>query len=444
MTQAFRNAISVFIAFLMIVAVTTASVIPETVLVLYDEKITNLVNGTSHTSDIGRLKTQLESLGEVTWKQYTDDDLEVLYGGDIKYDHLVLLPSSKKTVGDKIHFTVRALKEFVNGGGNILVVGDSEAQLPEAVKSVLSDIGIYPSPKGYQLLDHFHAGASESGVLLDDSNIISNRIFDSLLVQSYVGSGALVSGNELLFPLIKGSDTSFTADAKKVDVPLTQESAWTFGNQGFAAVAFQALNNARITWVGSSQLLLPQLVLWTLKERDVLKLQFVTHSKESAPEDVDPKIYRVTDQVLYTIGVSELVNGEWVPFEVKNDEDKLQLSFKMLDPYQRINLQPLGPVSSTENDPKLDAYAYLANFTVPDHHGVFTFELDYKRPGLSYIVDKRLVTVRHLANDEYKRSWEITNSWLYVASAGIVVAAWFLFVLNFIYIGKPNTAKKNE
>ncbi|KAG7195359.1 oligosaccharyl transferase glycoprotein complex, beta subunit [Scheffersomyces spartinae] len=433
-----------FIALFMIVTIAAANIIPESILVLSDEKLNNLVNGTDPTNNVGRLISQLTSKGEVTFKQYSDDNLEVFFGGDIKYDHLVLLPSSKKTVGDKAHFTAQSLKDFINGGGNVLIVGDCDAQQPEPIKALLNDIGIYPSPKGYQLLDHFNVGSEGSGIKLDNSNLISNRIVDSLLIDSYKGGAALISGNELLFPLVKGSKTSFTADSKKADVPLTQESAWTFGNQGFAAVAFQALNNARISWVGSSQLLSPQLVLWTLKDRDVLKLQFVTHSKESAPEKVDPKIYRVTEQVLYTIGVSELVDGKWVPFEVKNEEDKLQLSFKMLDPYQRINMQPLGPVSSNENDSRLDTYAYLANFTVPDHHGVFTFELDYKRPGLSYLMDNRLVTVRHLANDEFKRSWEITNAWLYVACAGIVVVAWCLFVINFIYIGKPNTSKKHQ
>ena len=67
----------------------------------------------------------------------------------------------------------------------------------------------------------------------------------------------------------------------------------------------------------------------------------------------------------------------------------------MLDPYQRLNLKPLGPVSAISNSTELDTYAYFVNFTVPDHHGMFTFELT-TRDLLSYLVDKRVVTVRHL------------------------------------------------
>lgn len=216
------------------------------------------------------------------------------------------------------------------------------------------------------------------------------------------------------------------------------------GQQGFLAVGFQGLNNARLTWVGSESLINDDLLKWTFQERNVLKLQFVQHYKNENPEYVDNKLYRIKDQVIYTIGVSEFANDKWIPYEIKGEDDTLQLAFKMLDPYQRVNLQPLGPGSSKEDgDLTEDTYIYYANFTIPDQHGIFTFELDYKRSGLSYIVDKRVVTVRHLANDEYKRSWDIPNSWLYVASAALVVLGWFLFVVNFLYVGNTDATKKN-
>ena len=75
---------------------------------------------------------------------------------------------------------------------------------------------------------------------------------------------------------------------------------------------------------------------------------------------------------------------------------------------------------------------------------MFTFELDYKYSGYSYLHDAKVVTVRHLANDEYKRLWEISNSWMYVASALLVVVAWFLFVVNYIYVGTPTTPSKKN
>ena len=103
----------------------------------------------------------------------------------------------------------------------------------------------------------------------------------------------------------------------------------------------------------------------------------------------------------------------------------------------------LGPGSSTPDGPE-DMSIFYVQFTIPDHHGMFTFELDYKRPGLSFLNDKRIVAVRHLANDEYKRSWEITNAWMYVASAGFVVIAWLVFVTIFLFIGDEKKVERKE
>ncbi|GME78778.1 unnamed protein product [Ambrosiozyma monospora] len=79
---------------------------------------------------------------------------------------------------------------------------------------------------------------------------------------------------------------------------------------------------------------------------------------------------------------------------------------------------------------------------------MFTFKVDYKRPGWSYVDESAVVPVRHLANDEYPRSWEITNSWVYLASYGAVVLGWLAFVWFYITSGnktvKLDEKKKNH
>lgn len=94
---------SLLVTLRVLVAVTSASIIPETILVFYDGNITNFIYGTSSESDIGLLKSHLEDRGEVSWTQYTEYDLKVLFGGDIKYDHFVLLPAAKRTVSVITH-----------------------------------------------------------------------------------------------------------------------------------------------------------------------------------------------------------------------------------------------------------------------------------------------------------------------------------------------------
>ncbi|CUM64943.1 uncharacterized protein PRCAT00002561001 [Priceomyces carsonii] len=408
-----------------------------TALVVFDPIFDNLEDLSSVDSNILGMIKHLKEKYEVQFKPYSDEDLSLFEEGDRKFEHLVLLPPSKKAIVSKKTFNQHQLLEFINNEGNIFVVGDSRSALPEEIRSFLNELGIYPSPKNFKLIDHFNTVNGK--VQLTEKNVENSRILKSLNVE-YDGSAALISNNEMLFPIIRSSKTAFSSDAQEV---ISQQSTWSFGEQGFMAVGMQALNNARLVWVGSPSLVCNDLLDWTFQEKNVLKLKFVQHFKSEVPEIVNPSLYRITDPVTYTIGVSELVNGSWVPFTVKDIEDTLQLSFKMLDPYQRLNLQPLGPVASTEGSNELDAYAYFVQFKIPDHHGMFTFELDFKRHGLSYILDKKVVPVRHLANDEYKRSWDIPNSWLYVASAVLVVLSWLAFIVNYIYIGNVNYKKKN-
>ncbi|KAK6457598.1 oligosaccharyl transferase beta subunit precursor [Scheffersomyces xylosifermentans] len=412
-------------------------------LVIYDPKVNNLNETESLSTSVSGLINSLENIYVVTYKTYDDENINLFYEDAVRFDHLVLLPSSKKAIGAKDAISQHKLLNFINQKGNVLVVGSVTSVLPDGLRTFLNELGIYPSPKNFKLIDHFNSAEGGKVKLSDELNVVKgNGIVSSIKNTEYEGSAALISNNEYIFPIIKSSATGFSA---KKDIPaIEQDTTWTFGEQGFLAVGLQALNNARLTWVGSESLLdNEELSQWAFQQKNVLRLKFVEHYKSEAPEIRNPKLYRIKDQTIYAIGVTELVNGKWVPYEVTEEENQIQLSFKLLDPYQRLDLQPLGPIASTKGSEELDAFLYFANFTIPDHHGVFTFELNYKRNGLTYLVDKKVVTVRHLANDEYKRSWDIPNAWLYVASAFLVTVAWFLFVVNYIYVGKTDIKKKN-
>ncbi|CAI5757329.1 unnamed protein product [Candida verbasci] len=407
----------------------------EQTLVLHDPEILPLNDSTSGSNFL----KYLDSNFELTFADYNNDEISLFYNDEesIRFDNIILFPSSKKTINNKKNLNQHNLLKFINLKGNVLVIGGSEStSLPEPFRIWLNELGIYPAPKNYKYIDHFNTKLSEK------NNLIKNNIVDSLKVESYDGSAALITNNELIFPIISSSKTGYT---NKVGTPIDQESTWTFGTQGYLAVAFQALNNARVAWIGSIDLLNQvEIYEWVFQKKNTLRLQFAQHVNNEDPSKINPTLYRIKDQAIYTIGISEFKNGQWVPFEIGDGSDLTpQLSFKMLDPYQKLNLEKLGKVSSKEKG-DLDTFAYFVNFTVPDHHGMFTFELDYKRHGYSWILDKKIVTVRHLANDEFKRSWDITNSWLYIASTLLVIIAWFLFVVNYIYVGKVNYKKKDQ
>lgn len=404
-------------------------------LVLYDPVYDDLADLDSVTPQVKNLLSTLEEeYGyDVVATSYDEEGFSLYIAGEPRFNHLVLLPSSKKAIGAKAGLTQHDLMKFVNEEGNVLIVGSPDGSLPEGQRVFLNELGIYPSPKNYRLIDNFNNVNGK--VKLTDENLDSNSVISSLNL-NYNGSVAIIDNNELLFPLVRSPKTGYASSGKE---KANQDNTWAFGEQGFLAVALQSLNNARVSWVGSTDLLVDDLIQWTFQEKGVLKLQFVEHIKADEPELPDREMYRIKDQVIYTIGISEYKNKKWIPFE-QND---VQVSFKMLDPYQRLNMKSLGPASSLENSDVKDTQVYSVNFTIPDHHGMFTFELDYKRHGLSYLVDKRVVAVRHLANDEYKRSWDITNSWLYMASASLVTLSWLVFVVLYIFMRKVDVTKKN-
>lgn len=97
----------------------------------------------------------------------------------------------------------------------------------------------------------------------------------------------------------------------------------------------------------------------------------------------------------------------------------------MLSPYHRLNL-PL--VSRTSN-----ASVFATSFQLPDQHGIFNFRVNYKRPFLTNIDEKRTVTVRHFAHDEWPRSFVISGAWVWILGIWVTVAGWLAFVAFWLW-----------
>ena len=97
----------------------------------------------------------------------------------------------------------------------------------------------------------------------------------------------------------------------------------------------------------------------------------------------------------------------------------------MLSPYHRLTLQP---VARTPN-----STIFSSTFKLPDQHGIFSFRVNYKRPFLTNIDEKREVTVRHFAHDEWPRSWEISAGWVWIAGIWVTIIGWIAFVSIWLY-----------
>lgn len=69
----------------------------------------------------------------------------------------------------------------------------------------------------------------------------------------------------------------------------------------------------------------------------------------------------------------------------------------MLDPYVRTTLQEVRVA------PEHHYARYKAHIKLPDVYGVFTFKVNYKRPGLTYLNVEDVVAIRPFRHDEYPR-----------------------------------------
>ena len=83
-----------------------------------------------------------------------------------------------------------------------LLLVDHKSVLPDGLRGFLNELGVFPSPKNYKYIDHFN---SKNGVVqLNRDNVVEgNRLVEELSVTKYDGNAALISNNELIFPLLE-------------------------------------------------------------------------------------------------------------------------------------------------------------------------------------------------------------------------------------------------
>ena len=82
---------------------------------------------------------------------------------------------------------------------------------------------------------------------------------------------------------------------------------------------------------------------WTFKETGVLKVNAVTHYLNEGAQkglEINPRGYRVKNDVHYGISLSSWSVDHWEPF-ILPAGDNLQLEVTMLSPFHRLNLAPV-------------------------------------------------------------------------------------------------------
>jgi len=325
----------------------------------------------------------------------------------------------------------------------VLVVGGTEIGKP--LRDVASDCNVEFDEEGTFVIDHFHFAASDEGqhtlIAADASDIVSSSIIFEKSIDAPVlfkGIGQdIEEDSALLFSVLHGSSTSYSHNPEE-----KVEDLHVAGKKTSLVTALQARNNARVVFVGSLELFsnhffeasvskqtadgktksfeksgneqfAKQLVQWLFQERGILRAVNVKHHRVGETES--PFTYTIKDEIEYSVEIQEWNGKKWVPY-LAND---VQLEFRMLDPYVRINLK---------HDSK---GIYTASFKLPDVYGVFTFKIEYTRRGYGFLNSITRTPVRPFRHNEYERF--IESAYPYYASAFSMMVGLFLFSWFFLY-----------
>lgn len=310
------------------------------------------------------------------------------------------------------------------------------------------------------VIDHFNYDVSDNGkhTLLISNNFVNNEAILSKEVIEGVpvlfrGIGHKAGTVPLLTKILWANDTAYSSDFE-----LLEQEPLAIGNDVGLISALQARNNARVTFVGSleffsdqffdspvqqfnsaeshsksgNKALVNDLTKWTFQEKGILRTTSRSHHKEGEYEQLE--MYRIKDNIIYNIEISEYVNDQWQAF----NGDDIQLEIIMLDPYIRKNLTAL-PILEGHHARKYESLIQL-----PDVYGVFTFKVNYKRPGYTYIVDTSTVAIRPFKHNEYPRF--ISAAYPYYTGAASMGVGFLLFCFVWIF-NKDNgklTANKKK
>lgn len=348
--------------------------------------------------------------------------------------------------------SVEKITEFVDDGGNVLVAGSSQSG--DAIRELASEFGFEVDEEGAAVIDHLNYDVSDTGDhttivaspenLIDAEIIVGNKKSVSPLL--YRGTGLLADReNPLVLQILTADSTAYSY------IPENQikEYPHAVGRGTLLIAALQARNNARVIFSGSiyffsdeaftsgvqkvhgGQLhknsgnmdVVVALSKWVFGETGRLRVSSVAHHEEGKTKP--PQDYTITDPVVYTIGVEQLINGEWKPFQA-ND---IQLEFVRIDPFVRTTLKHIG------------GGKYQAKFKIPDVYGVYQFKVDYDRVGYTHLYNTTQVSVRPLQHTQYERF--IPSAYPYYVSAFSMMIGVYIFSFIFLHY-KEDTVKDEK
>ncbi|KAK6946206.1 Dolichyl-diphosphooligosaccharide--protein glycosyltransferase 48kDa subunit [Dillenia turbinata] len=325
------------------------------------------------------------------------------------YDGLILFSPSVQRFGGSID--VAAILDFVDSGHDLILAADTSAS--DLIREIATECGV-DYDESSMVIDHISYAVSETEgdhTLIAADDFIKSEV---ILGSKKIGAPVLFQGighslnpaNSLVLKVLSASPAAYSANPKS---KLTQPPSLTGSAISLVSVV-QARNNARVMISGSlsmfsnrqilsikcpegwklnkksgNEQFLTELSKWIFHERGHLKAVNVRHHK--AGEGEEPGMYRINDDLEYSVEIFEWSGTSWVPY-VAND---VQVQFYMMSPYVLKTLSSDGKG------------LYSTAFKVPDVYGVFQFKVEYQRLGYTTLSLSKQIPVRPFRHNEYER-----------------------------------------
>ncbi|KAL5169180.1 Dolichyl-diphosphooligosaccharide--protein glycosyltransferase subunit [Glycine soja] len=378
--------------------------------------------------------------------------------GQYLYDALILFSPTIERFGGSID--AAAILDFVDSGHDLIVAADSNAS--DLIREIATECGVdFDEDPAAVVVDHsgYAVSATEGDhtLIASDDFIKSDVILGSKKIEAsallillfsdfscYLGQApvlfqgighSLNPTNSLVLKVLSASPSAFSANPKS---KLTSPPSLTGTSISLVSV-IQARNNARILISGSLSLFsnrfftsgvqkagsptkheksgneqfLNELSKWIFHERGHLKAVHVQHHKVG--EANEPAIYRINDNLEYSVEVYEWSGTTWEPYVA----DDVQVQFYMMSPYVLKTLSTDGKGH------------YFTSFKVPDVYGVFQFKVEYEKLGYTSLSLSKQIPVRPFRHNEYERF--IPAAYPYYGAAFSMMAGFFIFTAVHLY-----------
>jgi oligosaccharyltransferase complex subunit beta len=234
------------------------------------------------------------------------------------------------------NLTANLILEFIAAKGNVLLALSSSNPAPTAIVSLLLELDIALPPERTGLVvDHFNYDSSSAAslhdvVLLPPPGRLRPDLKDFFagdaakdgLVAFPRGVGQMLGSGALLTPILRAPRTAYSYNPKEQAEVV--DDLFAAGEQLSLVSAMQARNNARLTVVGSAEMLedkwfaakvkspggrevatfnrefAKRVSGWTFHEIGVLRVNWIEHHMDGADasNESNPKIYRIKNDVV--------------------------------------------------------------------------------------------------------------------------------------------------